>query len=689
MDYSKFVRGSEPFFYYRRYPTEATKKVFQAVNSGDATLLNELLGKMQGYEKVFTLKTKMEAYRLYQAYYTTRATPLIVAVKKGNLDCVKVLLKHKADIEGRAGDDDVENCYMYENCTPLFVAAVSGNLDVLSCLIENGADVNACSDDQSTPLMIAAKYGHLKAVNFLIKHGSNIDLRDKRGDQALHHAIREKDDSCDVLRCLIDNGADVNACTNKNATPLMIASVGNKINQVSCLIEHGANLDLQDNSGDTAFHYAVYRNAPKVVDKLLSVGASQLPNGHRLTPLLLASNVCCSSLVEELIKRPEYSKEEVINALELLGASHITRQPPGTFVDDNPALEAFQFIKRGMEERFSNPAHPILKQPMEPFEAYQSRKECQTLEELAWLEFDENAIIMEGLIIRERILGTDNVELIAPIREIAKYHSDNGINMDNDISVCIGLYIHAMKKARICNESAISDVDGLTSFLYDRVIGNNPLRKQQLPLLELLQQTVIEFKRQQAEGVVKIDSFVFKPFESRELFDSFQKLLQIIAKYDDGDETDSSLSELLDKLRLLNPTTSEGDTLLHEAVDRNPLHIPPCPSAVKMLLNAGFSANATNDNGDTPLHRAITFSPIDDIHLLVLQALFNGGAHYDFVNKDGKRPMDLAQTDEARMILLEGRTIELKCISARAVKKFGIPYLGVVPKTLEKYISMH
>ncbi|KAM7429861.1 Protein fem-1 B [Porites harrisoni] len=261
--------------------------------------------------------------------------------------------------------------------------------------------------------------------------------------------------------------------------------------------------------------------------------------------------------------------------------------------------------------------------------------------------------------------------------------------MDNDISICIGLYIHAMKKARICNESAISDVDGLTSFLYDRVIGNNPLRKQQLPLLELLQQTVIEFKRQQAEGVVKIDSFVFKPFESRELFDSFQKLLQIIAKYDDGDETDSSLSELLDKLRLLNPTTSEGDTLLHEAVDRNPLHIPPCPSAVKMLLNAGFSANATNDNGDTPLHRAITFSPIDDIHLLVLQALFNGGAHYDFVNKDGKRPMDLAQTDEARMILLEGRTIELKCISARAVKKFGIPYLGVVPKTLEKYISMH
>ena len=69
--------------------------------------------------------------------------------------------------------------------------------------------------------------------------------------------------------------------------------------------------------------------------------------------------------------------------------------------------------------------------------------------------------------------------------------------------------------------------------------------------------------------------------------------------------------------------------------------------------------------------------------------MFDGGAHIDFVNNDGKTPMDMAKTDEARMILSEKRNLELKCISARAVKKFRIPYLGVVPKTLEKYISMH
>ena len=54
---------------------------------------------------------------------------------------------------------------------------------------------------------------------------------------------------------------------------------------------------------------------------------------------------------------------------------------------------------------------------------------------------------------------------------------------------------------------------------------------------------------------------------------------------------------------------------------------------------------------------------------------------------DGKTPMAIAQTDEARMILSsEKRKLELKCISAGAVRKFGIPYSGVVPKTLEKYV---
>ena len=118
--------------------------------------------------------------------------------------------------------------------------------------------------------------------------------------------------------------------------------------------------------------------------------------------------------------------------------------------------------------------------------------------------------------------------------------------------------------------------------------------------------------------------------------------------------------------------------------------------ATKLLLNAGFDVNSTDSNGNTALHTIARISPYrysnrSHIHITdMLQVLIDGGAHHDFVNNDGKTPMDLAKTYEVHMILTEQkRKLELQCIAAKAVKKLGIPYQGVVPKTLEKYISMH
>ena len=72
-----------------------------------------------------------------------------------------------------------------------------------------------------------------------------------------------------------------------------------------------------------------------------------------------------------------------------------------------------------------------------------------------------------------------------------------------------------------------------------------------------------------------------------------------------------------------------------------------------------------------------------------LEVLLDGGANHNFVNSDGKTATDMVVTDEARGILSERKTLELKSIAAKAVKKLGLPYLGLVPKTLEKFISMH
>ena len=134
---------------------------------------------------------------------------------------------------------------------------------------------------------------------------------------------------------------------------------------------------------------------------------------------------------------------------------------------------------------------------------------------------------------------------------------------------------------------------------------------------------------------------------------------------------------------------------------------------MKLLLNAGFSVNGVDNNGDTPLHMtAGSFPPtsLEIEHALdgevnvqprsdnkcylltnILEVLLDEGAHHDFVNYDGKTALDAAKTDEARRILSKrGTQLELNCITAKAIKKFRrLPHVGVVLKTLEKFISMH
>ena len=184
----------------------------------------------------------------------------------------------------------------------------------------------------------------------------------------------------------------------------------------------------------------------------------------------------------------------------------------------------------------------------------------------------------------------------------------------------------------------------------------------------------------------------------QDLFLLSVKLISFISRFRFLGETNTSKAlVLLRKLCRQDPCNTLGNTLLHFVVFYEMRDVSlsfPVLDALKLLLEAGgCDVNAVNNRGDTPLHLAVTLKPSDErVHIFtdMLKVLFDGGAHHDFVNNDGKTPMDMAQTDEARMILSsEKRKLELKCISAGAVKKFGIPYSGVVPKTLEKYISMH
>ena len=238
----------------------------------------------------------------------------------------------------------------------------------MKLLLEQNADVDSKTSTGWTPLRVAAHEGHLN-----------------------------------IVRCLVHRGADVNARNdcNEEFTPLVVACYRGLFSANEMCVTDTYFIQ-QCKVGCTALHDAVERGRLKIVSELLALGASQLPNNLGLTPLLYACDKCSIEIVELIINRPECTKEQRIDALELLGA---------TIANDDECRDikkAFSYMKRGMQERYEDLAHPLLKKKMEPVEAYQNRKESQTLEEVALLESDEHAIGIEGLIIRERILGPDN-----------------------------------------------------------------------------------------------------------------------------------------------------------------------------------------------------------------------------------------------------------------------------------------
>ena len=287
---------------------------------------------------------------------------------------------------------------------------------------------------------------------------------------------------------------------------------------------------------------------------MLPLGAKQTQNLNRLTPLLEASNNCKIEMVEWFINRPECSKEQRIDALELLGA---------TIANNSKAYDiekAFSFMKRGMEERYEDPSCPLLKKKMEPVEAYQNRTESQTLEELSLLEGDDHAIQMEGLMIRERILGTDNTILRYPIR----YRGAVLANCKK-YELCIGLWTRAMEIALNCNVQITMDLESFTDVIAEMVQSGHSLSSQ---TIENIFEKLIDGKRKLSEKLKsgELEEEQKKEAQEKMLFNALYLLLMYTKVQVSSEMKNGNMIDLLQRFLCLEPRTRDGNTLLHLAV---------------------------------------------------------------------------------------------------------------------------
>ena len=593
-------------------------EVYRAVRDGSSNL-TDLLKRLKNEQRNTALETKIKDGSHF-------VTPLIIAAHNGHLNSVNILLRYGADIEAR-GTLKIEN-NVIEGCTPLCAAAVTGHLNVVKLLIEHNADVDGRTSTGSTPLRVAAHDGHL-----------------------------------DVVRCLVESGADVNARNDYESTPLMAACYYGHVSVVTYLINKGAFMDLQAKNGNTALHYAAQRGHLETVSQLLALGASQLPNNQGLTPLLYACDKGSIEMVEYLIKRPECTKEQRIDALELLGATIAIDRPL-----DTGKAKAFSYMKRGMEERYKDLAHPLLKTKMEPVEAYQNRKESQTLQELALLEGDDLAIGMEGLIIRERILGPDNPAILYDIRLRGAVLADS-----EEYELCFGLWKRAMEKATNNDVSIIKYLELYTYVFAEMVQKRKLLRPNFIEdAFELLVAASEKRTEKLQEG-----------HESEEQEETLYYALYLLMIYTKVKVQNANMTDFLQRLLRLNLSCSDGNTLLHLAAwHETPIKEDnvrgvcklPCVETMKLILHAGGDVNAVNTEGNTPLHLAVKFKPAEpeEVEILreMLLLLLDIGADPKLENKNGQTPLDSCETDEARRILCEKGKLSTMNVDVGKVRKF-------------------
>ncbi len=211
--------------------------------------------KFKWYEKILLyplLVPYFASKELFKYVTETRTiTPLHKAVTgKNHQDEVIRLIKSGENI----------NAKDHSGRTPLHYAALNHREEMILLLLANGADINIQDDEKSTVMSYISFINDLSVLKAIIKFGGNIhettDLTEDtvlhnfcasgkpnivkflldigakkdlqklnfRKESVLHKAVLSKSkEKLDVLKILIENGADKNVKNEKGESPLELA----------------------------------------------------------------------------------------------------------------------------------------------------------------------------------------------------------------------------------------------------------------------------------------------------------------------------------------------------------------------------------------------------------------------------------------------------------------------------------
>ena len=217
---------------------------------------------------------------------------LTKAVKAGDLQAVRALVKQGAAVNVRSGDGS----------TPLLWAADGGAYEIARVLIAAKAKVDVATDLGVTPLLQAARVGDAMMVDILLRAGANPSLAHPDGETPLMAASRSGNVA--AVKALLARGAKANDADRfQSQTALMLAAAQGHVDVAGVLLEAGADPNKQAHAtslatrknadhptgGFTALMWAARSGNEAMVRRLTAGGADlNLKNGDGATAMMIA-----------------------------------------------------------------------------------------------------------------------------------------------------------------------------------------------------------------------------------------------------------------------------------------------------------------------------------------------------------------------------------------------------------------
>ena len=246
-------------------------------------------------------------------------TPLISAITTGDDELVQLMLQRGASVEARCADQ----------ITPIMHAVNRGYLPIMELLLKSGAQVDSTTAGW-TALHRAVEMVNVHMVKVLLAKGADIESRSPKdfsprrhplarlgsdfseydevdasdADEGWTALLRAATKGQEMMVCLlVEKGADIEARSPSNGTPLICAAEGNYEAIVEFLLKSGANVNAEDQFGWKPLHRVMVNPGGEGVAQILLTHGADINArcSYKKTPLHHAIEKGNDSMVSFLL----------------------------------------------------------------------------------------------------------------------------------------------------------------------------------------------------------------------------------------------------------------------------------------------------------------------------------------------------------------------------------------------------